>query len=149
MEVYVDDGDITPETTVEDLERLVQLGTSSDSGGGYSHWGLATWARLVRGVGQNLVLFPVIKACYRIEVRGLENFENIDRTILLVGNHCLHHDNEIYMRSLPSKIRRNLAIAAGAHMYNNPLRGAILTLFWKCIPFCYWKSGEGPQQRKY
>ena len=140
LEVYVDDGDITPETTVEDLERLVQLGTSSDSGGGYSHWGLATWARLVRGVGQNLVLFPVIKACYRVEVRGLENFENIDRTILLVGNHCLHHDNEIYMRSLPSKIRRNLAIAAGAHMYNNPLRGAILTLFGNAFPFATGKA---------
>ena len=43
------------------------------------------------------------------------------------------------MRSVPKQIRRHLAIAAGAHMYNNPVRGAIITLFGNGFPFATGK----------
>ena len=49
-------------------------------------------------------------------------------------------DNSIYVKALPNQIRNKLAIAAGAHMYNNNFKGFLITLLGNAFPFATGKA---------
>ena len=140
LDIYVDDGDILPETTLRDLQLLVDRGEKSDDSQGYKNWGLHLWARIIRIIFLNAFILPLIKISYRIDVEGKENLNNLEGPSLLIANHVLHMDNAIYVKALPDPLRSRLAIAAGAHMYNSLIKGTFITLIGNAFPFATGKS---------
>ncbi len=87
----------------------------------------------------SLVIFPITKFSYKIDVIGEDNFKKLDRPALLIGNHVLHMDNAVYLKSIPKSVKKRLAIAAGAHMFNNYIRGLLITLIANAFPFATGK----------
>ncbi|MBH42542.1 MAG: hypothetical protein CL787_03340 [Chloroflexi bacterium] len=104
-----------------------------------SMWGLRIWARFVRRLVMSLLIFPLTKFSYKIDVIGRDNFNKLDGPALLIGNHVLHMDNAVYLKCIPRAFKKRLAIAAGAHMFNNYLKGLIITLIANAFPFATGK----------
>ena len=140
MEIFIDDGDISGETTIADLQFILATTDKSPKQRSPINWGLNLWAKLIRGFIQNIFIFPILSISYKIEVKGYNNLSSIKGPSLLIGNHVLNMDHAIYIKTLPPNIRKNLAVAAGAHMYNNFIRGFIITLLGNAFPFATAKS---------
>ena len=140
LEIYIDDGDVSPETTLSQLQYLADHSETSDFSHKFNNWGIKLWARILRFVSLQLFIFPMMKIAYKIDVYGVENLGKIRGPSLLIANHVLHMDNSIYVKALPNEIRGKLAIAAGAHMYNNNFKGFLITLLGNAFPFATGKS---------
>ena len=140
LEIYIDDGDVSPETTLSQLQYLVDHSETSDFSHKFNNWGIKLWARILRIISLQLFIFPIMKIAYKIDVYGIENLSKVKGPSLLIANHVLHMDNSIYVKALPNQIRGKLAIAAGAHMYNNNFKGFLITLLGNAFPFATGKS---------
>ena len=140
LDVFIDDGDISSDTTVADLELLVATSEKATKQKSRKNWGLNIISKVVRNLVQSLFLFPLLRVSYRIKIIGRQNLDSVNGPSLLIGNHVLHLDHVIYIRALPSDIRQNLAVAAGAHLYNNFLMGFLITLLGNAFPFATAKA---------
>ena len=140
LEIYIDDGDVSPETTLSQLQCLVDHSKTSDFSHKFNNWGIKLWARILRIISLQLFIFPIMKIAYKIDVYGIENLDKVKGPSLLIANHVLHMDNSIYVKALPNQIRGKLAIAAGAHMYNNNFKGFLITLLGNAFPFATGKA---------
>ena len=140
LEIYIDDGDVSPETTLSQLQYLVDHSKPSDFSHKFNNWGIKLWARILRIISLQLFIFPIMKIAYKIDVYGVENLDKVKGPSLLIANHVLHMDNSIYVKALPNQIRNKLAIAAGAHMYNNNFKGFLITLLGNAFPFATGKA---------
>ncbi len=90
---------------------------------------------MLRGLIQRTLIFPLVRAAYRVRVTGAENIQALDGPVLFTANHALHLDNGIIIKAMPSSRRRWLAIAASDHMWSNPVRGAAIPLLGNGFPF--------------
>ena len=140
LEIFIDDGDVSPETTIADLRLLVSTSDKASKQRAPINWGLNLWVKSVRKFIQSIFIFPMLSISYKIEVKGRENLSTVDEPSLLIGNHVLHMDHAVYIKTLPSNIRKRLAVAAGAHMYNNLVRGFMITLLGNAFPFATGKA---------
>lgn len=140
LEIFIDDGNISPETTIADLQLLVSTADKTSKQRAPINWGLNLWVKSVRKFIQSIFIFPMLSISYKIEVKGREHLSAIEGPSLLIGNHVLHMDHALYIKALPSNIRKKLAVAAGAHMYNNLVRGFIITLLGNAFPFATAKA---------
>ena len=140
LEIFIDDGNISPETTIADLQLLVSTADKTSKQRAPINWGLNLWVKSVRKFIQSIFIFPMLSISYKIEVKGREHLSSIEGPSLLIGNHVLHMDHALYIKTLPSNIRKKLAVAAGAHMYNNLVRGFIITLLGNAFPFATAKA---------
>ena len=140
LEIFIDDGNISPETTIADLQLLVSTADKTSKQRAPINWGLNLWVKSVRKFIQSIFIFPMLSISYKIEVKGREHLSAIEAPSLLIGNHVLHMDHALYIKALPSNIRKKLAVAAGAHMYNNLVRGFIITLLGNAFPFATAKA---------
>ena len=119
--VYLDESQVGPDTTMGQLEELVQHGSRSGSKMKFSAWGMRLWCRALRGLIQRLLMFPALRLTNRTRVKGLENLADLPLPVLFVANHCLFLDNGLVIRAMPLKLRRRLALAAAAEPMRNPI----------------------------
>ena len=131
--VYVDEMRVTPDTTVLQLGALVDAGSPAQTKK-FPRWGMALWCRGVRGILQRGLVFPLTSFAYKTSVSGIENLD-APGPVLIAANHTLHLDNGIILKSLPSRRRRRLAIAASDHMWSNPVRSLAIPLLGNGFPF--------------
>ena len=131
--VYVDEMLVSPNTTVRQLEALVDAGSPAQTKK-FPRWGMALWCTLARGLLQRGLVFPLTSLAYKIKVSGTENLDT-PGPVLIAANHTLHLDNGIILKSLPSRRRRRLAIAASVHMWSNPIRSLAIPLLGNGFPF--------------
>ncbi len=132
---YIDEGAVTPETTVAQLNELVSEAVGTEGPRTFPTWGMRFWCRMARGFLQRTMLFPLILTAYRIRVTGAENVFALEEPALFAANHALLLDNGIIIKAIPSSKRRWLAIAASDHMWSNPVRGAAIPLLGNGFPF--------------
>ncbi len=133
--VYLDDSQVSPETTMGQLEVLVQHGSSSGSKMKFPVWGMRSWCRAMRGSIQRLLLFPALRLTNRLRVKGLENLAELPLPVLFVANHCLFLDNGLVIKAMPLRVRRRLALAAAAEHMRNPVWAVVNPLFGNGFPF--------------
>ena len=131
--VYVDESKVTPGTTVSELEALVDSGPSATDIR-FPRWGMAFWCRAVRGLLQRGIVFPAMTMAYKMRVTGVDNLD-LQGPALIAANHTLHLDNGIILRSLPTRFRHRLAIAASDHMWRSPIRSLAIPLLGNGFPF--------------
>ncbi len=131
--VYVDESKVTPGTTVSELEALVDSGPSATDIR-FPRWGMAFWCRALRGLLQRGIVFPAMTMAYKMRVIGVDNLD-LQGPALIAANHTLHLDNGIILRSLPTRFRHRLAIAASDHMWRSPIRSLAIPLLGNGFPF--------------
>jgi long-chain acyl-CoA synthetase len=131
--VYVDERRVTPSTTVRELEALVASGPRA-ADIRFPQWGMAFWCRGLRGFLQRGIVFPAMALAYKMRVTGVDNLD-LQGPALVAANHTLHLDNGIILRSLPTRFRERLAIAASDHMWRSPIRSLAIPLLGNGFPF--------------
>ena len=132
---FVDDGQLDPDVTVSELERLVEGARETRHDEGVFGWPLNPMVRAV-GLGiQELLLVPVVWLAYHVRVRGEHHLKGLEGPVIFVPNHHLHTDNMIILTHLPLIWRWRLSIAAAADdIFGNPLRGLGAAVIGNAFP---------------
>ncbi len=125
--VYLDETQIGPETTIRQVQAILDEGANNPPVTEFPDWGMDWWCRMVRGFIQRAVMFPILKLPYGLKVTGRENLQDIDGPVLFASNHSLGLDNPLIIESIPPLWRRRLAIAGAARLWKNPV-------FWVLNP---------------
>jgi long-chain acyl-CoA synthetase len=132
---FVDDGELEPNTTVAELERMVEAARDAKPQGGIYGWPLNPLVRAV-GLGlQELLMVPVVGLAYRVRVRGEGHLKDLQGPVMFVPNHHLHTDNLIILTHLPLVWRWRLSVAAAADdIFGNPIRGLGAAVLGNAFP---------------
>ena len=138
--VYMDEGQVGPETTVRQLTDLVEEGSKNPPMMRFPSWGMRWWARMTRGVLQRSVVFPLVALPYGLRVIGRENLEGITGPVLFASNHNLGLDNPLIIKAVPLKWRRRMAVAGAADLWKNPVWWIVNPLLGNGFPL----AREGP-----
>ena len=133
--VYIDESQVSDETTVQELHDLVGEGSKDSAEVKFPGWGMSWWCRPLRGVIQRVFVFPLLRMAYRLTVTGAENLEGRGGPVLIAANHNLSLDNGLIIKAFPSHLRRRLAIAAAARLWGSPFWATVNPLVGNGFPF--------------
>jgi long-chain acyl-CoA synthetase len=118
----LDEGEVTPETTVDRVREMVaERKPVADEG--LPAWPRSRWGGAIRWCFRGLLLFPLFRVFARVEVRGLGNLEGIDGPVILAPNHLSHADTPAILLALPPARRRRTAAAAWKEYWEPPGAG--------------------------
>lgn len=100
-----------------------------------TEWAHRPAARFVR----KLAVFGFFKPATRYfaspRVIGLDRLADVDGPVIFAANHHSHADTSVMLATLPSRLRDNLVIAAGAdYFFPNKVWSALSALFIGAIP---------------
>ena len=132
--VYMDEGQISPDTTVRQLEALVEEGSKNPPMVKFPDWGMQWWCRATRGFLQRAIIFPLITASYGLRVSGRENLSGITGPVLFASNHNLGLDNPLIIKAVPHNWRRRMAVAGAAELWRNPVWWIVNPLLGNAFP---------------
>jgi len=133
--VYVDETTIGPETTLAELERILQAGQTTPALP-LPTWPRTLWCQVLRSMLQNLVIFPAMRLLYRLEVRGQEHLQGLHTPALFAANHNMKLDNVAILMAIPAPLRWRLAPAAAADdVFGNPINAFYSSLLGNAFPF--------------
>ena len=119
--VYLDESQVSPETTVRHLSSMVEEGSRRPPLVKFPAWGMRMWARMARGFLQQGLVFPLITLAYGLKVSGKENLTGLNGPVLFASNHHLGLDNPLIFKAVTRRWRRRLAVAAAAELWQNPI----------------------------
>ncbi len=85
--------------------------------------------RFFRTLIQLILLFPILRVAYSVEVRGRQNLKALDRPCLVISNHNMHLDWSMLLRALPRHLRTKVAVAAAADDIFGTRRRALSAAF--------------------
>jgi long-chain acyl-CoA synthetase len=114
--VELDETNVTDQTTIADLEALVASQKKAVRPH-IKHWPLTPLAVLVRWILQAFFVRPLARYYMKLRVMGKEKFDGLEKPFLLVANHISHLDAIVLTLSLPWHVRKRLAIAAAADVF--------------------------------
>ena len=132
--IYLDESQVGPETTVRDLEQILEEGANNPPLTQFPDWGMDWWCRMTRGAIQRLLVFPLLKLPYGLKVAGQENLRAINGPVLFASNHSLGLDNPLIIKAVPPAWRRRLAIAGAAVLWKNPVFWVMNPLLGNAFP---------------
>ena len=132
--VYLDESQIEPETTISQLQTILEEGASNPPVTNFPEWGMRWWCRMVRGFIQRGLMFPVLKLPYGMRVAGRENLRDLEGPVLFASNHSLGLDNALIIEAIPNHWRRRLAIAGAARLWKNPVLWVVNPLLGNGFP---------------
>lgn len=142
MGVYIDDTEVGPQTTIAQLRVMAARGERKVRMRRFPTWPRRRPVRWVRRALTSLVVFPLLRLGYSVEVRGRERFRTVQEPCLIISNHNMHLDQSMLLRSMPHGFRQRVAIAAAASdIFGNRLRGFGASLLGNAFPFA--KEGSG------
>jgi long-chain acyl-CoA synthetase len=132
---FIDDGQLDPDASVADLERLVEAARDARPEGGVFGWPLNPVVRAV-GIGlQELLMVPFVGLFYRVRIRGEQHLKGLQGPVIFAPNHHLHSDNAIILTHLPLAWRWRLSVAAAADdIFGNPIRGLGAAVLGNAFP---------------
>jgi len=100
-----------------------------------TEWSKSLPARAVREMTVWGFMKPAIKLYGNPRVIGADRLKDVKGPVVFAANHHSHADTTLLLATIPSHLRRNLAIAAGAdYFFPNRFTGAISALFIGAIP---------------
>ena len=133
--IYVDEQDVTPETTLGQLERMVEQGVAAPKLA-FPTWGQALWCRLTRAALQWGLVFPAMRWFYKIRVDGRDSIKGLQGPVLFAANHNVKMDNPLIVMAVPAKWRWRLSIAAAADdIFGHPVWKIAAPLLGNGFPF--------------
>jgi long-chain acyl-CoA synthetase len=114
--VEIDESLVTDKTTVAELEYIIASQRKARTHK-IRRWPLTRWAVSMRRLIQYGLVLPLMRYYVSLRVMGTEKFSGMDRPFLLIANHVSHMDAVILAMSLPWRIRKRLAVAAAADIF--------------------------------
>ena len=132
--VYLDESQVGPDTTVQQLEQMLEEDAGNPPLTKFPDWGMDWWCRIMRGAIQRLVVFPLLKLPYDLKVTGRQKLRDVRGPVLFASNHNLGLDNPLILKAIPPQWRRRLAIAGAADLWKNPLFWVINPLLGNGFP---------------
>ena len=138
--VYLDESQVTPETSIEQLNSLVEEGSKRPPMVKFPNWGMRLWARMARGFLQQGLISPLMTLAYGLKVTGRENLAGLNGPVMFACNHHMGLDNPLIIRAVSRRWRRRLAVAAAAELWRNPVWWVLNPLLGNGFPI----AKEGP-----
>ena len=133
--IYIDEQEVSPETTLGQLERLVERGVAAPKMS-FPTWGQDRWCRVTRATLQWGFVFPVMRLFYRVRIDGQESMKGLTGPVLFAANHNVKMDNPCIIMAMPRKWRWRLSIAAAADdIFGNPVWRVAAPLLGNGFPF--------------
>ncbi len=134
--VSLDESKLVDETTIEQVQSMIDTGpdTGPRNQPSFAAWGRKLWARGIRGVLQPALMSTSMRIGYARRVTGIEHLDGLEHPVVFVANHNLQGDVGLMLRSFPFRIRRRLAVAAAADLWQNRLRALVNPLFGNAFP---------------
>ena len=132
--VYMDEGQVSPDTTVKQLAALVEEGSKNPPMMRFPGWGMRWWCRMTRGFLQRAIIFPLIAVSYGLKVTGRENLSDVTGPVLFASNHNLGMDNPLIIKAIPLIWRRRMAVAGAADLWKNPVWWIVNPLLGNAFP---------------
>jgi len=134
--LLIDETEITMETTVADLEKMIKEKKPVKGLPPLSRWPRSWWASGLRIVFQNF-LFLIMRTFVKIRIEGLENLQGLELPVVLMPNHTSYLDAFVLVKSLPAAVKKRLAFAAANDvLYDYYRHLAVLgELIFNAFPF--------------
>jgi long-chain acyl-CoA synthetase len=132
---YLDEMQVSADTTVHQLQAMVEEHGGTHEPQRFPSWGMSWWCRPLRGTIQRTVIFPLGFWLYRLRVSGQEHLDGLKGPVLFAANHHLGLDNGLFITAIPTQWRRRLGIAAAAELWRNPLWAVVNPLLGNGFPF--------------
>jgi len=99
--------------------------------GGPHKWQISWWARSVRRLWRYRAYTRwVEKYCTSLNVKGLENLENLPSNAIFVPNHQSHMDTLVFHAALPEKHKINMYFGAAADRWFVKGRAKVILQPW-------------------
>jgi len=121
-----------------DTEPSVNSEKNNDNGLGIYYdtdWAHRRPAKFIRKLGVWGFMKPAINLYGSPKIIGAERLDDISGPVIFVANHQSHADTTLLLATIPSHLRKNLAIAAGAdYFFPNRFAATISALFIGAIP---------------
>ncbi len=100
-----------------------------------TEWAHSPLARFVRRIGVWGFFKPAIALYGSPRVIGSDRLTNLEAPVIFAANHHSHADTSLLLATMPSHLREDLTIAAGAdYFFPNRLTAALSALFIGAIP---------------
>jgi long-chain acyl-CoA synthetase len=132
---YIDDDALEADTTVAELDGLIDAARGAKRATGIYGWPLSPAVRAIGLSFQIAIMGPLVHVFYRVRTSGAERLEGLEGPVLFIPNHCLHSDNAILLSRLPVGWRWKLSAAAAADtIYANPIRGVLASVLANAFP---------------
>ena len=114
--VYIDDGDLEPEETLEQLQARIDAAAAQHraAGGDLRLAAESGGAACSASASSSLIILPLVSLVYRRPVRGRENLDGLQGPVMFAANHHLHNDNAMILMAIPLGWRWKLSVAAAA-----------------------------------
>ncbi len=116
--------ELSAETTVAELEALVQRREPPIRRGRRPGWEISRPAGLLRRVAQELLLIPAVDMVARLQVEGIDSLRRLVGPFLLVSNQGCPLDPPAILRAMPSDHRAHTVVAAGTEQLNGQGAGS-------------------------
>jgi len=108
----IEDSQIGPQTRVSDLRQIIAKREKLTRHDHFRFWTNSRFFRGVRTTWDAVFYGPLFRSFVTLDVRGIEQLENLDGPVFLVANHLSYMDQPSLIFALPSKIREKTATAA-------------------------------------
>lgn len=131
----IDDSQIGPQTRVSDLRQIIAKREKPTRRGHFRFWTNARFFRGLRLVWDTVFHYPLFRSFATLEVRGLDNLENLDGPVFFVANHLSYLDQPAVMFALPAQSRYQTATAAWEEFFFGDYHGVNRILRRLCYEY--------------
>ncbi len=137
LDIYVDESQVSADTTVEELQALVTSEGKVSREQGHLEWPLNHLVGLGRAFLQSLLIFPLVQLVAPLRVEGKENLKGLRGPVLFATNHQSHMDTPVVLAALPVSWRRRTAVAAAADFWfvGGRVKRLLATSLFNAFPF--------------
>jgi len=135
--IYVDESQISADTTIEELQALVASEVEIPREQSYLEWPLNRFMALGRTLLQSFLIFPFLRLVAPLKAEGGGNLNGLQGPVLFVANHQSHLDTPSVLAALPMSWRRRTAVAAAADFWfaRGRIRKLLAISIFNAFPF--------------
>lgn len=132
--VSIDELKIGPQTTVEDIQKLIREAPLTTMETQYHRFVFSKPFTLLRLLLQEILVFPLFGLFVSLKIQGREHIKNLKGPVIYYFNHIGIYDGLQVLRILPRNIREKLAIPVSAHIWKD-YRWMFVETFAGAFPF--------------
>lgn len=111
MRITITEQDITPNTTVAELEKTIKSQKPTPEPPPLKRWPRMLLIKIIRVIPQAF-FFALIRTVVKLKIEGLDNLKDLKYPVVFMPNHLSYADSIILAKALPFKIRWQLSFAA-------------------------------------
>jgi long-chain acyl-CoA synthetase len=128
-QIQLDEAALTAQTTVQDLEQMIRARSAAAEPAQeypYPRWALRRPVNWLRRLTFHLLIVPFVAVMCRPRAVGHERLAHLKGPALFIANHVSIVDPAMILFALPSRFRRQMAIAMGGERLRGYRHGGML-----------------------